>query len=105
MGERPLEDLDYGVVTESEKKLKPPAMYKVLLHNDDYTTMEFVVYVLETVFHRTRAAATEIMLHVHRNGIGVAGVYPHDVAESKIALVESMARENEFPLKCSLEEA
>ena len=105
MSNRPLEDFDHGVVTESEKKLKPPAMYKVLLHNDDYTTMEFVVHVLETVFHRTRAAATEIMLHVHRNGMGVAGVYPYEVAETKVAIVEAMARQHEFPLKCSLEEA
>jgi ATP-dependent Clp protease adaptor protein ClpS len=105
MADRTFEDLDHGVVTESEKKLKPPAMYKVLLHNDDYTTMEFVVHVLESVFLRSRAVATEIMLHVHRNGIGVAGVYPYDVAETKIAVVEALAREHEFPLKCSLEEA
>ena len=75
MSDRPFEDHDTGVVTESEKKLKPPPMYKVLLHNDDYTTMEFVVQVLQSVFHKSHADATQIMLHVHRNGIGVAGVY------------------------------
>ena len=74
-----------GVVTESEKKLKLPPMYKVLLHNDDYTTMEFVVQVLQSVFHKPPAEATQIMLHVHRNGIGVAGVYTYEVAETKVA--------------------
>jgi ATP-dependent Clp protease adaptor protein ClpS len=102
---RPREDLDTGVVTESEKKLKLPPMYKVLLHNDDYTTMEFVVEVLQSVFHKTPADATQIMLHIHRNGIGVAGVYTHEVAETKVAVVEAMARQHEFPLKCTLEEA
>jgi ATP-dependent Clp protease adaptor protein ClpS len=76
-----------------------------LLHNDDYTTMEFVVQVLQNVFLKSHAAATQITLHVHRTGIGVAGVYSHEVAETKVALVESMAREHEFPLKCSMEEA
>jgi ATP-dependent Clp protease adaptor protein ClpS len=105
MSDRPLEDYDSGVVTESEKKLKLPPMYKVLLHNDDYTTMEFVVQVLQSVFHKTPADATQIMLHVHRNGIGVAGVYTREVAETKVSVVDSLARENEFPLKCSVEEA
>jgi len=93
------------VVTESEKKLKPPPMYKVLLHNDDYTTMEFVIEILQTVFHRAHTEAVQIMLHVHRTGLGVAGVYTYEVAETKIAVVEGMARRREFPLKCSLEEA
>jgi ATP-dependent Clp protease adaptor protein ClpS len=105
MGDRPFEDFDTGVVTESERKLKHPPMYRVLLHNDDYTTMEFVVEVLQSVFHKTPADATQIMLHVHRNGLGVAGVYTHEVAETKVTLVEAMAREHEFPLKCTLEEA
>lgn len=96
---------DDGVVTESEKKLKPPPLYKVLLHNDDYTTMEFVVQVLQSVFHRSHAAATQIMLHIHKNGLGVAGVYTHEVAETKVAIVEAMARQNEFPLRCTMEEA
>jgi len=105
MGDRPYEDFDTGVVTETERKVKHPPMYKVILHNDDYTTMEFVVEVLQKVFHKTPADATMIMLHVHRNGIGVAGVYTHEVAETKVTVVEAMAREHEFPLKCSLEEA
>lgn len=99
------EDVESGVVTQKKKKLKPPAMYKVLLHNDDYTTMEFVVQVLQTVFHRSPSDATQIMLRVHRTGIGVAGVYTYEVAETKVATVEMLAREREFPLKCTLEEA
>ncbi len=107
MSDRPYEEHDQGVVTESEKKLKPPAMFKVLLHNDDYTTMEFVVQILQSVFHRSLAEATQIMLHIHRNGIGVAGVYTYEVAETKVAIVEAMARHhtNEYPLKCTMEEA
>lgn len=105
MSDRPLEDSDVGVVTESEKKLKVPPLYKVLLHNDDYTTMEFVVQVLQAVFNRSAADATQIMLHIHRTGLGVAGVYTHEVAETKVALVEGMARQHEFPLMCTMEEA
>ena len=103
---RPTDD-DAGVVTETrtKPKLKKPKMYKVLLHNDDYTTMEFVVYILQTVFHRSETDAMQIMLHVHKNGIGVAGVYTYDVAETRISQVEALAREQEFPLRCSLEEA
>ena len=103
---RPAVD-DVGVVTErrTKPKLKKPKMYKVLLHNDDYTTMEFVVYILQSVFHRSETDAVQIMLHVHKNGIGVAGVYTYEVAETRIAQVESLAREHEFPLRCSLEEA
>jgi ATP-dependent Clp protease adaptor protein ClpS len=91
--------------TRTEKKLKQPPLFKVLLHNDDYTTMEFVVHVLQSVFNLEEALATQIMLHVHRKGIGVAGVYPHEVAETKIEQVHALAREYEFPLRCSMEEA
>jgi ATP-dependent Clp protease adaptor protein ClpS len=96
---------DPGTVTETrpKQKLKPPPRYRVLLHNDDYTTMEFVVWILETVFHHDEATATAIMLHVHRNGIGVAGVYTHEVAEARAARVEALARTHEFPLRCTLE--
>ena len=82
-----------------------PTLYKVVLLNDDYTTMEFVVFVLMSIFHRSETDAVQIMLHVHKNGIGVAGVYPHDVAETRIAQVETLARQHEFPLRCSMEEA
>ena len=96
---------DHEVVTETEKKLKKPPLYKVLLHNDDYTTKEFVVQVLQYVFHKEPTEAVQIMLHVHRKGIGVAGVYSYEIAETKVALVESLARQNEYPLKCTMEEA
>ena len=96
---------DVAVDTRTERKLKKPKLYKVLLHNDDYTTMEFVVWVLQGVFHHSEAKATQIMLHVHQRGIGVAGVYTREVAESRIGQVESLAREHEFPLRCTMEEA
>src|SRR5207249_1731232 len=96
-----------GVVTQSrpKPKTKPPPLYKVLFHNDDYTTMEFVVWVLQAVFHHDETTATEIMLHVHRRGIGVAGVYSREIAETRVAEVEQLARAHEFPLRCSVEEA
>ena len=98
---------DPGVVTQSrpKPKTKPPPLYKVLFHNDDYTTMEFVVWVLQAVFHHDETTATEIMLHVHRRGIGVAGVYSREIAETRVAEVEQLARAHEFPLRCSVEEA
>lgn len=98
-------DLDRGTITETEKKLKKPPLYKVLLHNDDFTTMEFVVSILESVFHHSPTEATQIMLHVHRLGFGVAGVYTHEVAETKVEQVHDVARQNEFPLQCTIEEA
>ena len=78
-------------------------MYKVLLHNDDYTTMEFVVEILRHVFHKSIAEATRIMLNVHRRGVGVCGTYPFEVAETKVDTVHLLAQEKGFPLKCSME--
>ena len=98
------EEFDRDVVVETEKKLKRPPLYRVLLHNDDYTTKEFVVHILEQVFNKDSTEAMQIMLHVHRNGIGVAGVYTYEIAETKVKTVESLARQYEFPLKCSIEE-
>src|SRR3954465_9393489 len=96
-----------GTVTETQtkpgEKLKRPPMYRGLLHNDNYTTRDFVVAVLKEVFHKSESDAVQIMLHVHYNGIGVAGVYPYEVAETKIRLTEKLARENEFPLRLSME--
>ena len=88
---------------KSEKKVKEPSMYRVLLHNDDYTTMEFVVEVLAHIFHKTIEDATRIMLNVHEKGIGVCGVYTFEVAETKVDTVNSIARDHGFPLKCSME--
>jgi ATP-dependent Clp protease adaptor protein ClpS len=82
-----------------------PTMYKVLLHNDDYTTMEFVVHVLMLVFHKSVEEATRIMLNVHQQGIGVCGLYTYEVAETKVETVTRMARENGHPLKCTMEKA
>ncbi len=90
---------------EDEVDLREPRMYRVILHNDHYTTMDFVVEVLISVFHKPAAEATRIMLDVHRKGKGICGVYTYDIASSKVSLVHSMAKEREFPLRCSMEEA
>ena len=92
-----------GVVTKIKPKVKKPSMYKVLLLNDDYTPMEFVVHVLERLFHKSTEEATRIMLHVHRSGVGVCGVYTYEVAESKVVQVVDLARNNEHPLQCTME--
>lgn len=91
--------------TEHSTDLAEPRQYRVLLHNDHYTTMDFVVQVLETVFNKSPAEATQIMLNVHKRGIGVCGVYPAEIAETKVAMVHHLARQHQFPLKCSMEEA
>ena len=95
---------DEAVLTESKQKLEKPPLYKVLLHNDDYTTMDFVVFVLETVFHKSEADAYKIMMAVHQQGIGVAGVFTYEIAEAKVAKVTELARAREFPLLCTLEQ-
>lgn len=92
-----------GATIEEQQKTEKPRRYKVLLHNDDYTTMDFVVMVLEDVFSRPRDEAVRIMLNVHRNGIGVAGVYTKAVAETKIRTVHDLAQGQGFPLRCSME--
>lgn len=94
---------DEQVSSESDSRLDEPPLYRVLLLNDDYTTMDFVVDVLRSVFHKSEPEATRIMLDVHHNGVGVCGLYPYDVAETKVEMVESLAREQGFPLKCTLE--
>lgn len=91
------------IETSQRTELQHPPWYKVLLHNDDYTTMDFVVMILQTVFHKDTDEATRIMLNVHHQGVGVAGVYTLEIGETKVALVHRMARKNQFPLKCSLE--
>ena len=94
-----------GVLTESRPELEhtTPRMWRVLLHNDDFTTQEFVVWVLETVFRKAAADAFEIMLHVHRAGIGVAGLYTKEIAETKVTATERVAEQHEFPLRVSME--
>jgi ATP-dependent Clp protease adaptor protein ClpS len=92
-----------GVVVKTRTKTKKPSMYKVLMLNDDYTPMEFVVHVLERFFGKSREEATNIMLHVHRRGVGVCGVFTYEVAETKVAQVMDFARRHQHPLQCILE--
>ena len=92
-----------GVVTKTKPKTKKPSMYKVLLLNDDYTPMEFVVHVLERFFNKSREDATRIMLHVHQNGVGECGVFTYEVAETKVTQVMDFARKNQHPLQCVME--
>jgi ATP-dependent Clp protease adaptor protein ClpS len=89
--------------TRPATRTKRPALYKVILLNDDYTPMEFVVDLLKTVFHKPHAEATRIMLHVHQNGMGVAGVYPFEVAETRVKTVEELSKQYQYPLKCVME--
>ena len=92
-----------GAVVKSKPKTQKPSMYRVMLLNDDYTPMEFVVQVLETFFNKSREEATRIMLHVHRRGVGVCGVYTYEVAETKVAQVTDAARRAQHPLQCIME--
>src|SRR5262245_61598962 len=103
MSTRP--DARESTLTESqaEQKLERPRMWRVLLHNDDYTTQDFVVWVLESIFYKPRGEAFAIMMSVHRSGLGVAGVYTHDVAETKLKATQQMAEEQEFPLLVTME--
>lgn len=96
-------DSGTGVVTRTKPKTKKPSMYKVLMLNDDFTPMEFVVHVLERFFSKGREEATKIMLHVHRRGVGVCGVYPYEIAETKVTQVMDFARQHQHPLRCTLE--
>ena len=97
------DDADIGVVVRAKPKTRKPAMYKVLMLNDDYTPMEFVVYVLERFFQKNREEATDIMLNVHKRGVGVCGVFTYEVAETKVSPVMDLARPNPHPLPCTIE--
>jgi ATP-dependent Clp protease adaptor protein ClpS len=92
-----------GLLVKPRPKTKKPSMYKVLLLNDDYTPMEFVVHILENFFNKSRQEATDIMLHVHRRGVGICGIFTYEVAETKVAQVMDFARANEQPLQCTME--
>ncbi len=94
-----------GVATKERTKTKEPPMFRVVLLNDDYTTMEFVVHILETVFHKAPGDAHRIMLQVHKDGRGAAGVFTKEAAETKITIVHAKAKQHEFPLKCVMEPA
>lgn len=93
----------FDLATETRIKTKKPSLYRVLLLNDDYTPMEFVVFILERFFNRSREQATRIMLHVHQKGVGLCGVYTYEVAETKVAQVLDLARRHEHPLQCVME--
>jgi ATP-dependent Clp protease adaptor protein ClpS len=92
-----------GLITKTRPVTKKPSLYKVLLLNDDYTPMEFVVHVLERFFSKGREGATQIMLHVHQKGVGVCGVYTYEVAETKVTQVMDLAKEHQHPLQCRME--
>jgi ATP-dependent Clp protease adaptor protein ClpS len=92
-----------GTVVKAKPKTKKPSMYKVLMLNDDYTPMEFVVHILERFFAKSRQEATRIMMHVHRRGVGICGVYTYEVAETKVTQVMDFARQHQHPLQCTLE--
>ena len=95
---------DFGVVTEQDKQVAVPKRYRVILLNDDYTSMEFVVFILENVFHKTSQEAHSLMMSIHESGSGVAGVYSFEIAEMKTVTVMELARHHEFPLRCIMEE-
>ncbi|HDL08632.1 MAG TPA: ATP-dependent Clp protease adapter ClpS [Desulfobacteraceae bacterium] len=95
--------LEEETISETRDEVTEPPMYRVLLHNDDYTTMEFVVEVLMFVFNKSTEESTRIMLNVHRQGMGLCGLYTYEIAETKVDAVHNLARERGFPLKCSME--
>ncbi len=95
--------LNTGVITKTKPKTQKPNLYKVLLLNDDYTPMDFVVYVLERFFNKSPEEATQIMLHVHQKGVGICGVYTYEIAETKVTQVMSFAQQNQHPLQCTME--
>ncbi len=98
-------DEQITISSKTDQKIKKPKMYKVILHNDDYTTMEFVIEVLVSIFSKSIFDATNIMLDVHNKGKGIVGIYPYDIASTKTAQTEALAKSKDFPLKVSIEEA
>ena len=100
-----IEEIETGVATRTRPKTKKPSNYKVLMLNDDYTPMEFVVMVLKRFFQMDIEQATRVMLHVHQKGVGVCGIFPYEIAETKVNQVMDYARQNQHPLQCTLEKA
>ncbi len=98
-------EIEEEVSSETQDEVEEPPLYKVLLHNDDYTTMEFVVMILMNIFHHQENQAVQITLQVHQKGVGVAGVYSYEIAETKVKKVIELARQNEYPLHCTMEQA
>jgi len=104
-GGRPGDEGEIGIATKTRAKPKKPSQFKVLMLNDDYTPMEFVVMVLKRFFHMDLEQATRVMLHVHQKGVGVCGIFPYEIAETKVNQVMDFARQNQHPLQCTLEKA
>ena len=100
-----VEEIERGVVTRTRPKTRKPSNYKVLMLNDDYTPMEFVVLCLQRFFRMGMEDATRVMLHVHQKGVGVCGIFPYEIAETKVNQVMDFARQNQHPLQCTLEKA
>lgn len=100
-----INDLKRGLLLDAKPKTKKPSMYNVLLLNDDYTPMEFVVIVLESIFNKKQEDATQIMLHVHKKGVGICGTFTYEVAETKCKAVMDIAKKNEHPLQCAMEKS
>ncbi|NBO63766.1 MAG: ATP-dependent Clp protease adaptor ClpS [Acidobacteria bacterium] len=105
MTSRPNQQTDEDIKTRERAQIKKPPLFKVLLHNDDYTTMEFVVYLLIAIFRHSEIDAIKIMLEVHHLGVGVAGIFSYEIAETKVSQASALAREHQFPLLCTMEEA
>jgi ATP-dependent Clp protease adaptor protein ClpS len=101
----PESQFEEAALAESREKVEEPPLFKVLLHNDDYTTMDFVVYVLESVFNMPEEQAVQVMLNVHVRGVGVAGIYTYEIAEMKVEKVTALAQQHEYPLLCTMEKA
>ena len=102
---KPSNDQERGILLETKPKEKKPSMYNVLLLNDDYTPMEFVVMILEKIFNKKQEDATQIMMHVRKNGVGLCGTYTYEVAESKCKAVTDLSKKNEHPLQCTIEKS
>ena len=100
-----LDEPQKGVLLNTKPKTKKPSLYKVILLNDDYTPMEFVIYVVEKLFNKNHEEATRIMLHVHQNGLGICGIYTYEVAETKSKAVIDLAKSNQHPLQCTIEKS
>ncbi len=100
---RDVDELEHGLDLKTRAKTKKPSMYKVLMLNDDYTPMEFVIHVLEDFFNKGHDEATQIMLHVHQKGVGICGVYTYEVAETKVSQTMDLAQQNQHPLQCTIE--
>ncbi len=98
-----MSDVKGSVAARARREVQEPSLYQVLLHNDDYTTMEFVVTILEKIFRKNSLEASAIMLSVHQKGVGIAGIYTREICETKVVVVHGLARRSEFPLRCTIE--